>query len=49
MLNQEKKMDYGYDLKIFIVINAHKTPLFFFIHNSISITIKPANIKNHIL
>jgi hypothetical protein len=46
---KRKKKDDGYDFKIFIVINAHKKyPYVFFIHDSMSITIKPANIKKNI-
>jgi len=41
-----RKWDGGYDLKIFIVINAHtKHPYVFFIHNSMNITIKPQTLK----
>jgi len=43
---KKKKKDDGYDLKIFMVINTHKKhPYNFFIHDSMSITIKPANIN----
>jgi hypothetical protein len=45
--SRRKKMGwYGYDLKIFIIISAHKKhPYIFFMHDSMSITIKLANIK----
>jgi hypothetical protein len=44
-LRKKKKKDDEYDFKIFMVINVYKkhSYIFFFIHNSMSITIKPAS------
>jgi hypothetical protein len=41
-------MNEGYDLKIFMEINTYKKhPYVSFIYDSMSIIIKPTNIKNH--